>query len=628
MERRVEAAPSGGTAEPYLDGLRALAVLGVVAFHAAELAGGYPARLFLGPASIFIAGSWGVELFFVLSGFLLARGWFVAESNGSRTPSIRGFYRRRIRRIVPAYYVSIVVVLAVFVPFGLVSTASVSGRLGVENLAAHLAFVQHMLPLTSNDFAGVDGVYWTLTMEMTFYAVLPFAVRLFTGRRWIVTLVASGLLSEAWIYLCRHSFGGLVAVMVRSVSGPTAQTMGLQVSSASMRALLLVQFPTWLFTFACGICLARLVVRRGLRPADIPAATASSRHAAPWWERPSTGAIAAVAGIVGIVAMAVRVTPELRDSALGERWLLYGLPVVSGVVALFVYGVSFGPAWPRSLLSALPLRYLGWVSYGVYLYHYPVLLYLDYTPLAGEPNPLLRFLLGLPIALGVAVLLATVSWLLIERPVIVGSRGAQRRERGSRRATLLPIAAGVIGLTVLAGGIGWHSWAADTIQQPSPKPPLGRVRQAIVTPSATGPTTLAQANAAGRLFPAEAIALRACGATAGQLEGLSAQAWGLGGSLFACPTPAGARSAVTEIATADRAGYQVMASPDPDVLTFRDTTTVVPGFPVVDHLLYASGPYVVIAAITARSESAGAAALRSVIGAATDEYPASPLARS
>ena len=408
-ERHIELAPTSGTAEPHLDGLRGVAVLGVVMFHVGSFASLPDHRHWSRPAAAIIwTGQWGVQLFFVLSGYLLARPWFVAELRGRVAPSTRKFYLRRFTRIAPGYYVSMVVVILLFTPAGLIRSQSLQGTRGLYNLGAHVLFLHHMLPITSTDFNGTNGVYWTLTTEMTFYLVLPFAARAFVGRRWRFALGATLLGSLVWVLFAGTSMGGLVGVMRHSAAGGTGTIFGVVDSSSAMRSLLLVQFPSWLFTFALGVAGARLAVH---------AAAAESPR---WWSRSSTGLALTVGGaavIGGAAYYETGVTGPLagfRNLQVLLSSMFVPFVLVPMAVVAAVYGLSIGPRALRRLFATLPLRYLGWTSFGVYLYHVAILVYLEYYTGLGRthPGPGL-YVLYLAITLSLALVVATLSWLII-----------------------------------------------------------------------------------------------------------------------------------------------------------------------------------------------------------------------
>ncbi len=610
MQRHVEGSPSGSV-EAYLDGARAVAVISVVVFHAWVWSGS-PHIALLGFSVDFVLQRLGsaIDLFFLLSGFLLARPWFAAEVTGARPPSLRRYFTRRLTRLVPAYYLSIVVLLALFIPSHLVPAESVRGSLGAWNVGAHLLFLQHVLPVASEDFNGMDGPYWTLSIEMLFYLALPFAVRLFTHRRALPTLMACLAFTEIWVYLALHSFGGLTGAMVHSVTERTSPLVGVPASAEYMRLLLVVQFPAFLFTFALGILLARIVVRHR-------AGVLRSQWVT---ERISTVCIAAgVAGLafVGHVVTAAQARPE--RSAL---WIHYvDHTTASALLALVLFGLTFGPDWVRRPLEALPMRFTGWISYGIYLYHVVALNFLfNFTALSGR-SPLVRFGIALAVVSAISLVVATVSWMTIERPLLLASsRRRVPRPRSRSAAILLGVAVFALPGSALALG---H--LHRNVRNLAVDAPLGAVRSGSVVPRFTGAATPMSAAKLGVIYGLERQLLTACGATSGQTEGLSSPTWGMTGSVFACRDPQAAAVMLATLGMWEAAlGYAAApAGVDGVQLYRRVAPDASPADPYHFHVRYRSAAKIIGVAISAMSESAGRAALKSILDAATRRHPVS-----
>ena len=190
---------SSGNHFPYLDGLRGLAVLLVLVFHSWNASGrpSYRWKL-LGAkgdlANLFAVFFTGVQLFFILSGFLLAQPWFRSDYFGKPRPSLKKYARLRWFRIAPAYYCALGFWVLLFIPLITPAPLFYSAR-GVLVFLLHLFLLENFLPIA----AQYNATWWTIPVEALFYVLLPFGVCLFYRWRWLVTLPASLLVSIGWV---------------------------------------------------------------------------------------------------------------------------------------------------------------------------------------------------------------------------------------------------------------------------------------------------------------------------------------------------------------------------------------------------------------------------------------------
>jgi peptidoglycan/LPS O-acetylase OafA/YrhL len=391
---------------PAIDGMRGLAALLVAVFHCwvsadAPLGGG-------ALRGLVASFGRGVDFFFVISGFVL---FLPVVLHGGSFGDVRGYLVRRVARIVPAYYVSLVV-QALSVPWltsFAMPFASVGGWLV---FVAHLLFLQHEMPASlahatgfSGDVVGfnVNGVLWSLSIEAVFYAVLPLvAVRFF--RRPVRSLVLAVLGSLAWRALALH----------------TPALLGAPAGGGPAMPRLLDQFPAFCAHFAFGMTGALLFVH----------ATESGR-----WRAPGAGLRAVVLAIVALlfwtmIEHGLSVGPPLTF-ARQVRDLLPAL-----LFALLLTIAAIAPVWPLSVFTWPRARWLGDVSYGVFLWHHPlILLVRRVAPFAqgkGDANFLTMCALVLPASL----LLGWLSRRFVEEPVILWARRRTRRAHAT-----VPVAA-------------------------------------------------------------------------------------------------------------------------------------------------------------------------------------------
>ena len=381
------APPPGNPRFPLLDSVRALAALAIVLTHTAGVTnfnvdnalGAYTARL-----------NMGVTLFFLLSGFLLYRPFVAARLEGRPPIRIRDYTRRRILRIVPAYWVA------------LTALALWPGLMAFWDGPwwRSYAFVQ-------NYWAGstVQGIFpaWTLCVEISFYLALPFlaaALGRLAGRRWRVELALIGALAAGSIVLrtaLEASGGGYV---------------------------LQNTLPSYLGWFCAGMAYAVLSVAWHGREHESRVLTLVGRR--PWL--PWAGAAVAFWFVSTQLDLPRGLFLVYDDvSYLGEH-LLYAL-----VAALFLAPAIFGvdsahpPGWPRRVLAWPVLAWLGLISYGIFLYHGPFVFWLG-DERADEWIPGSGYLSLTVVAIAMAVAAAAVSYYLVERPIL---RLKDRAPRGS-----------------------------------------------------------------------------------------------------------------------------------------------------------------------------------------------------
>jgi peptidoglycan/LPS O-acetylase OafA/YrhL len=319
------APPPGNPRFPLFDSLRGLAVLAVLAFHVFMLTGAL-ARSGIGDV-VAVAGAQGPPVFFAISAFLLYRPWVAARAAGRRAPSTMRYGRRRVLRILPAYW------------FALTALAIFPGIAGVftGDWWRYYFFLQ--LYDTGTLGLGIP-VAWTLCVEVTFYLLLPlwaFAARRARPRR------------------------ELVALALVAAAGIAVQVAAGREAIADIAGQSLVGQCTW---FALGMALAIVSVAGGGRAARAIAARPVASMA---------GAMVAFAllvplrhepgGLLGIVA-ALQTTQPYHE-------LLLDIVLTALMVALLLAPAIWDtPArLPQRLLGAAPLAWLGLISYGVFLWH-------------------------------------------------------------------------------------------------------------------------------------------------------------------------------------------------------------------------------------------------------------------
>jgi len=410
--------------------VRAFAVLAVMAFH-----GGLP---------FLPAGFLGVDTFFVLSGFLIT-SLLVSEWRATGTVRLRAFWARRARRLLPAL---LLVVLFVALWSDMVAPKGTYPDLRADALSAlFYAANWHFIAAGGNYFVQTGPASplthtWSLAIEEQFYLLWPLIVlgvlRLTKDLRVLLGVAVAGAAASAVE----------MAVLFRSGTDLTRLYYGTDTHAQCLLVGAAV---------ALGWALA------GQRRAQGSALPATAGRI--------LGAIGA-AGAVGTAALWWRTS--YTSAFLWEGGFVLAALATAAVV--LTAAVAGGSAVSR-VLSWSPLRFLGRISYGLYLWHFPLFQWVDAerTGLRGYP------LFGA--RLGVTVVVATASFYLVERPIRHG--GVLRRWRAW---VATPVAvAGVAGLVVAttAGGAGLAAGASS----PPSTPPSVPTVTSVPTGGQPGPPT-------------------------------------------------------------------------------------------------------------------------------------------
>ncbi len=405
--------------------------------------------LFHGGVSWLPGGFLGVEVFFVLSGFLIT-SLLVTEWERSATIALGGFWARRARRLLPALFC---LVAAIGVYYVLAGPAQAVPGLKDDGISALTYFSNwHQIVAGANYFAATGPVSplqhtWSLAIEEQFYLAWPLAV--------LAVLWAAGRRAPGRNEPARQPRDGtarraLVLLLALSLAGALASALDMALLFEGGRNLNRIYFGT--DTRASGLLIgAALAIGMAiLRGRGHPPRTYLGLAG-----RPGTEAVAFVALAVTVTAMAV-----VNGST---SWMypygLLGLDVVVGV--LIVAAVARPGCLAARVLGAQPLRGLGQISYGVYLWHFPLFLWLsaDTTGVSGAR------LLGVRLAVTLAVSVA--SYVLIEQPI------RQRRRPAWLIRAIMPLAAGgsvaALLLASAASALPVGIPAPSTLPQPPPQ---------------------------------------------------------------------------------------------------------------------------------------------------------------
>jgi len=307
--------PGGPGFRADIEGLRAIAVILVILYH-----------FEIGP---FEGGLVGVDVFFVLSGFLIT-SLLVREMQRTDHISLANFWARRMRRLLPA---SALVIVATLVAGRALLSPIELRNLGHDALAASTFVINMVFGRRASDYLGAQAAeaspsallhFWSLAVEEQFYVIWPLIV--FSLRRAHDRMRALGT-----------AVGGLLVIsLVASL---------FYTDRAPVWAFYLLPTRAWELLVGAGLALI------GARVVRIP----EQVRAAMGW--------AGIGGIVIASLIIEKSTPFPGVAAL--------LPVLA-TAAVVAAGGAITPRGPLALLRAVPLQWIGRHSYAIYLWHWPV----------------------------------------------------------------------------------------------------------------------------------------------------------------------------------------------------------------------------------------------------------------
>lgn len=364
---------------PVLTGIRGWAALWVLLYHAWGQSGSKP--IILGSDAFgadvtpfFRMGGAGVTVFFVLSGFLLSLPFAAWQAGLRDKPATGAYLIRRVARVFPAYYAQLAVLIlisAIDLGWSAVPNAADMGR--------------HLLMLFMPPPLGMEprnGVWWTLPIEFSFYIALP--------------LIAVLLRSDRCMWLFAMAIASMVAWRYFAVTWLADSSIQSRVSAA-------YQLPGSMDSFGFGMLASIIHVNR--------------KTMLVWLRRPAYLDFATLLGVAVLVG--------------AIYWLHYGgkgywsntpifylwTPALSlGITAIVLAGAGGGRI--ASLLFANRFMvYAGLVSYSVYLWHFPILVWMKSQPFVqsvADHRLAVLLLVGMPTTLAVA----SISYFLVERPCL------------------------------------------------------------------------------------------------------------------------------------------------------------------------------------------------------------------
>ncbi len=408
---------------PGLDGLRAISVLAVLAFHHYFI-GGHEQGFAPG-------GFLGVEVFFVVSGYLIT-SLLLAERRETRTVSLKRFWMRRARRLLPALFT----LLAVVVLYALLFLPDSINKLKADTLAALSYTSNWWLVISHQSYASEAGRpallkhLWSLAIEEQFYLCWPPLLLLGYRRlgrarllRWMLVVVLASSVA--------------MAVLVRGSINSAYYSTGTRLSGLVLGSVMAFFFAPYQIRGHAGRG-ARVVLDAG--------------------------------GLFGMLVLLWSFRHySFPNATTGDLSVFRGGFLLVDLATLLVIAAVVHPSSDGgTVLGWAPLRWIGVRSYSLYLWHYPIFCVtrpgLD-VPLHGWPLLVLR--------LAASLSAAELSYRFVETPIRGGAIGRYlyrlryehgvRRQRAARRGTVVAV---TTSLVVIALGAGLASAAGETPRIP------------------------------------------------------------------------------------------------------------------------------------------------------------------
>ena len=422
---------------PGLDGMRALAVIAVVLFHS--------------PLAVATGGFLGVEVFFVISGYIITRALLTEREERGRI-AIGRFWLRRARRLLPALFLLLAGVAAWSAFFAQGELAGLRRDMG----AAFFYVTNWDLIVTGENYfdswerPSLLRHLWSLAVEEQFYLIWPLLLiggLAILRKRLLLALILAGAALSAGVMAALHEPGGGVS---RIYYATDTRASGLLIGAA--------------LAFVWGAPLA--VARGRIRAA-------------------AEGAGLAMLGAAGLGALTGFVL--LLD---GDSTFLYrgGFALTGVATAALIVAATHGRSPFARLLGVRPLPWLGLRSYGIYLWHWPVMA----LTRPGVDVPLDGLaLFALQAALTLALAEASYRW--VETPIRTGALGRLRQRLRAGAPLWRRGAVALAGAAALAGA-GALAFAVTVARAPEQPPyfALGSVRIQSAPAAAATPTQAPQ----------------------------------------------------------------------------------------------------------------------------------------
>lgn len=495
-----------------LDGLRALAVLLVVVYH-------------LFPSALVPSGFIGVDVFFVISGFLIT-SLLLGEQASTGRIRLSEFWRRRVRRLLPA----LTIVVTVCASAAWIIGGDVLVNLGAQVIGA-FTFSYNWVSIAGQTGYFGGGTpelfrnFWSLAVEEQFYVVWPLVLPLFLliprarGRAAAAVVLAfasalamrlvvdsGGDLTRAYFGTDTHAFGILLGVALAFVLSPVlrrgAPAAGAGPALPRVPAMVAAATPPITPPEGWTIVSPKSAASPHPVSSQDPAPDSSPADAYPQWMTRS--GVRAMVSLTGVLAIAGLIGVAISFPASGVA-TFPGTLLATSILSVIAITAA---VWPRSRfgrgIEIQPLRWIGERSYGIYLWHWPLLVLVVAAvrgtgPEAGVPLGIALFVLVLTFAL------AAFSYRFIETPVrrqgfLATSRRLIAQVKSGPRSRLRALGVSVAAVVVVCGTTAGIAAAPETSSGAAAvaagQAELDRAKQDAAASSSASPTVPAPTPAA------------------------------------------------------------------------------------------------------------------------------------
>jgi peptidoglycan/LPS O-acetylase OafA/YrhL len=374
------------------DGLRAMAAVMVLAAHVAALDA--PPHGSFGRATTPL-GSQGVCIFFLISGFLLYRPYVAARVLGRTRPVLAGFWRRRVLRIVPAYWFALTAL-------GLYP--------GISDLFTSRWWIYYGFGQTYTRQTAYHGLgpAWSLAVEVTFYASLP----------------ALAWLADRWWRAGHRRREAVVLAVAAAASLVVHSALAIELDTRFLANLLWGTFA-W---FAAGMGLALLSVHVEAR-GRLPGVLGALAHRPGLCWLLAGASFFTTAMLLGIPAARA----DLVDMGFAQALAQQILFTVTAALVLIPAVFPRGSGAPSRVLRHPVVAWVGLVSYGVFLWHYSIAAWFSQSGIVLD-GPLPKLPALMLTTLGASIVMGAISFYIVELPFL-----RLKRRRRAEPAVVEPV---------------------------------------------------------------------------------------------------------------------------------------------------------------------------------------------